>query len=33
VLASPAFRAAQVTTRWLETQFLPQWTVAPAGGR
>ena len=33
VLASAAFRDAQVTTRWLETQFLPQWTAALAGGR
>jgi acetyl-CoA carboxylase, biotin carboxylase subunit len=33
VLASSAFRDAQVTTRWLETQFLPQWTDASAGAR
>lgn len=29
VLQSQAFKDASVTTRWLETQFLAQWTQAP----
>ena len=28
VVATPAFRQGQVTTRWLENEFLPSWKPA-----